>query len=271
MSNEATFISGPLVVTAVLSVTAPIVLIAAGALATVAGVLGLATAPVLREAVQAHPCPAEKPTWLGPLKRRRVLTLLLIAAAGTFGVAAMQVGAASMATSWNNTPAAGLVVSALSVGAVVSGLVYGARTWRGDRRCHLTVLYALSGVLLLATMAAPTMLTLGVAFAAVGLVAGARDAIEQLVLGAASPDHQRTETFAWLTTFMWGGFAVGSATAGRLATSWGTASPFLAAAVLWLIAAAFSAMLRRKALQRSPQTGDFAGLPQETGTGAVGR
>ncbi|MEV5508532.1 hypothetical protein [Streptomyces orinoci] len=85
------------------------------------------------------------------------------------------------------------------------------------------------------------MLLLGV-----GLVGGPRDTLHQVVLGKAAPEEHRTEAFAWMSTFMWAGYGVGSAVAGQLAGAGGGSAgrAFLGAAVAAALASAVSLLVR---------------------------
>ncbi|WP_331755622.1 MFS transporter [Streptomyces sp. NBC_01643] len=244
VSNEATFICGPLLVASVVGFAAPTVLVAAGGGVIFLGVLALATAPVVR-AVHA-PSAADRTArrLLGPLAHGRVRLLLVIAGVGTFSIGTMQVGAAASAASWGAAASAGLVFSALAAGAAVGGLLYGARDWASNQQHHLAFLYAGSGVVLLVAATVSNLVLLAVVFAVVGLITGGRDAVEQLLLGEAGPKHQRTETFAWLSTFMWTGFALGTAVAGQVATRIATPVSYLAGAVGCLLAALAVGLMR---------------------------
>ncbi|MFC7308910.1 MFS transporter [Streptomyces monticola] len=258
VSNEATFISGPLVVAAITAFSSPVHLIAAGAVATALGTVALALHPAVRHApagTAPDTCPRGLEQRLGPLAVPRVRHLLLIASAGTFCYGLMQVGAAAGATAWGATSSVGLIVSALSAGGVVGGLIYGGRRWPGDHRGHLTALYAASGAALFTAGAAPNLLALGVVYAVVGLICGGRDTVEQLLLGEAGPEHQRTEVFAWLGTFMWGGYSLGTASAGQLIPRFGTVTAYTTGGVVLLTAALAATSLRAVKATAVPAAG----------------
>lgn len=244
-SNEATFISGPLVVAAVASFADTTILIAASAITTMTGVLVIARNLAVRAADTPHaPTPGLVAAQAaGPLRLLRVRLVLTTAATGTYTLGVLQVAAAANATHWGATASAGLVLSALSVGALTGGLVYGARRWPGIPPRQLAILYIAGIAISAATVAAPNLVFLAGAFALFGLASGARESIEQLLLGEAGPTHQRTETFAWLNTFMWSGFALGTASAGQLTSRIGTQAPYLASATACLIGALIASRL----------------------------
>ncbi|MFI6790813.1 hypothetical protein ACIBG4_26140 [Nonomuraea sp. NPDC050383] len=71
-------------------------------------------------------------------------------------------------------------------------------------------------VILLGGGWAPGFVTLAVLITLVGLVTGPRDAVVPTLLADHAPARHRTEVFAWLSTFTWAGYGLGTAVAGRL-------------------------------------------------------
>ena len=247
VSNQATFISGPLLVTAGLLVAPALTLIGTAGLATTAGVALLSSSRTLDGSADKGPEPSTGHP-LGPLADGRVVLLLGIAALGAFSYGAAQIGAAATAGHLGQADLTGLLTSALAAGGVVGGLGYGMRTWNGDRRTRLVLLYlASTGGLALAT-ASPTLALLAAAFAAIGLVEGPRDALEQVMLGDATQPRYRTETFAWLNTFMWAGYGLGTSATGALVgggVDGSGAAALLAGAAACALAAAIATRVRR--------------------------
>jgi hypothetical protein len=152
-----------------------------------------------------------------PSRANRYASFSSLPPLDTFAFGAMQVGAAAAATFAGHSEAVGLIAAALSAGAVVGGLVYGTRLTAMIGRNQLALLHLAGGLVLIVASSAPGLLALGLLFAIFGLLSGPRDALQQLLLNDAGPSRSRTETFAWLNTFMWGGFGLGTAVAGRLA------------------------------------------------------
>lgn len=244
VSNQATFISGPLLVTAGLLVAPALTLIGIAGLATTAGVALLSSSRTLdRPADRGPELSTGHP--LGPLADGRGVLLLGIAALGAFSYGAAQIGAAATAGHLGQADLTGLLTSALAAGGVVGGLGYGMRSWNGDRRTRLVLLYlASAGGLALAT-ASPTLALLAAAFAAIGLVEGPRDALEQVMLGDTTRARYRTETFAWLNTFMWAGYGLGTSATGALVGPGSGAAALLTGAAACALAATIATRVRR--------------------------
>jgi MFS family permease len=248
VTNEVTFVSGPLVVAAVVGLAAPGLVIGIAGSITVLGVLLLAaTVPAVPVATA---CPRRAATLrvrvLGPLADPQVLLLLSMAATGAFTFGCMQIGAAASAAHFGSAGAVGVAASALSLGSVLGGLGFGARPWGGGRRWLLSGLYAGSALVVAVTAGATDLVLLVLLFGLAGLVTGPLECVEQLLLSDAGPPAYRTEVFAWLNTFMWTGYGVGTAVSGLLVRPTATGRPFLVAAAV-LVAAGVAAIAVRPA------------------------
>ncbi|MGC7102570.1 MFS transporter [Amycolatopsis lurida] len=152
--------------------------------------------------------------------------------------------------------ASGVLLSILSVGAVVSGLVYGARERTGAPGRQLILFHAASTVLLIGASLATPLWLIGTLLVMVGLVGGPRDALHQLVLSDAAPEGHRTEVFAWLSTFMWAGYGFGTALSGQLVAMAGGQphTTFILAAVAAGCASALSPLVRPGVPATAPDT-----------------
>jgi len=95
---------------------------------------------------------------------------------------------------------------------------------------HLAVLHLIAALAFLAAAPLPAFTLRAMLYLGAGVASGARDALNQLVLGDAAAAEHRTETFAWLATFMWAGFGVGATAAGQLNDHIGPPTVFVAAA-----------------------------------------
>jgi hypothetical protein len=153
--------------------------------------------------------------FFGPLAQPRVRLLLGMTAVDTFAFGCLEVAAVAAAS---GTGTAGVFTSALSVGAVVSGIGYGARTWPGTPRAQLTTLHLGGAVILAAAGLTGTaaIVLVAAAYTAYGLVNGPVETLQQLLVGDLTPEGQRIEAFAWVFSVMWAGFGIGTTVAGRL-------------------------------------------------------
>ncbi|GAB2883518.1 hypothetical protein GCM10027074_60210 [Streptomyces deserti] len=139
-TEELIYIVGPLLVATIVSTTS-----ASWALLATAAVGALGTAlfvstPISRaHAVDSSPA---RPDWIGPIRSPslRVLYLAMVCVGVTIG--ALTPLAVEAADHFDAPELSGGLPAALSCGAVLGGLAYGARTWRGSTTGHLIVLSA---------------------------------------------------------------------------------------------------------------------------------
>lgn len=112
---------------------------------------------------------------------------------------------------------------------------------------------------------------LALSITAIGLLSGPRESLEQVLLAERAPAWQRAEVFSWLNTFMWGGYGIGTAVAGRLTgpAAGGTTALTGAAAIALLGAVlALTRCLRRPDPPAASRTGPQpAGLGESPGPG----
>lgn len=249
--NEAMIVSGPLIVSLVLLFAAPVVAIMVAAVAMITGVLLLVLTPAAgQEVAKDNPRPRRA---LGPLVHGQVRVLLGIVACDTVAYGSMTIAIASAATSSGHTDFSGVLLSILSVGAVVSGLAYGARGRTRFPGRQLVLFHAASTVLLICASLAGPLWLIGALLVMVGLVGGPRDTLHQLVLSDAAPEDHRTEVFAWLSTFMWAGYGLGTAVSGQLVSQSGGQphTTFILAAIAAAGASALSLFVRTPAVAHS--------------------
>jgi hypothetical protein len=252
--NTASFVSGPMVAGGLLLALPPIWVVAITGVLKVTGDALVALAPALRRPEPAGP---RRRGFFGPLADGRIRLLLGMIALDTFAVGCLEVTAVAAASGRGS---AGVFTSLLALGAVVSGIAYGARTWPGGPRAQLLVLHAGAALALaggaLAPPAGAGFAGIGAAFLAAGLLTGPVETVQQVLVGEVSAAGQRVEAFAWVFSTMWAGFAIGTTVAGRLAETGGTAATLFAAAAgqlaIVLVAALAVAGLRRPATSAAP-------------------
>lgn len=125
----------------------------------------------------------------------------------------------------------GWLMAALGLGALVGGVVYGARQWAGAAERRLRMLVAL-----LAVCYPPLMLTPGpVGMTALAALAGVflapAIACAFIVVDRHAPRGTVTEAFSWLVTFFGVGAAIGTAVAGPAVELGDTRAGFAVASV----------------------------------------
>ncbi|MDX3102771.1 MFS transporter [Nonomuraea angiospora] len=241
--NELTFIAGPLLVPVLtLAVPAHGVVAAAGA-AVLLGTALLLASSVVR---QAAPTPPGRLHLAGPLTHRPTLLLLTIAAFGTFTFGCLRIATVASATTFGSAASAGVLMGLLSAGALLGTLGYGARAWPITGGRLLVLLSLAEAAVLLGGSWAPGFVTLAVLITLVGLVTGPRDAVVPALLADHTPARYRTEVFAWLNTFMWAGYGLGTAVAGRLTGAHDTGATAFGAAAAAAVAGAILAVVANR-------------------------
>ncbi|MFG6191349.1 MFS transporter [Nonomuraea sp. JJY05] len=241
--NELMFIVGPLLVPIlILAVPAHGVVVAAGAAVLLGTALLLASSAVR----QAAPAPPGRLRLAGPLTHRRTLLLLAIAAFGTFTFGCLRIATVASATTSGSASSAGVLMGLLSAGALLGTLGYGARAWPVTGGRLLVLLSLAEAAILLGGGWAPGFATLAVLIFLAGLVTGPRDAVVPTLLAEHAPARYRTEVFAWLNTFMWAGYGLGTAVAGQLTGPSDTGgAAFVAAAAAAVAGAILAAVANR--------------------------
>jgi len=210
--DELVFIVGPTLVTLLVTLAAPAGGLIASALLLTVGAVGLA---VQRGSDPGPRSPAADPA--ARIMRRpaaRVLVGIVFAIGVGFG--AVDVSMVAFAREQGLAAVGGLLLGLFAAGSGVAGLVHGARSPSRPPRARLlrsAALLAIGFALPLAGITTVAMIPLAILAGATAAptMIGANAMMERLV-----PARSRTEGFAWLTTAVASGVAVGSPLAGRL-------------------------------------------------------
>jgi MFS family permease len=236
--NTATFLAGPMIAGGLLLVMPAPAAVAVTGVVKLSGDFFIALAPALRRRRETK----RHGGFFGPLAYPRVRLLLGMIVLDTFGFGCLEVAAVAAAS---GTGTAGVFTSAMALGAVVSGIAYGARTWPGSSRAQLVTLHlAGAAVLVLAGTAGAVLLV--VTYVLYGLMNGPVETLQQVLVGDTTPEGQRIEAFAWVFSIMWAGFGIGTTVAGRLVSDGEPARALYAAAVAQCVVAVIAlAGLRR--------------------------
>lgn len=245
---ELCFVGGPLLVAglAVLDPTLPALV--SGAVAG-AGALLLAANPAVRR-VTPHP---ERATSLaGPLVSPAVRALLLIWLFVGAGFGTIEVGVLAFVEEQGSRRAiAGVVLGVWSVGSILGGLAYGARQPARPPSRQLPLLAGLLG----AAACLPVLATGPVSLSLLLLVAGSAiapyAACCSVLMGQAAPAGTTTEAFAWTSSMIFAGGALGTALAGVLVETRGARWAF-GLTLLTGVLVAVTSRTGAGALRRSP-------------------
>lgn len=264
--NESLFVGGPLLVSGLLLIAPPTVIVGIVGLSLLCGVLLLVNVPSLRD--RRPPDQSEPRNYLGPLAHPQVLILLGIIVCDTFAFGSMVVGVPAAAADLGTQTLGGALLSLGSLGAVISGVIYGARPRAAAPGRQLAVFHLAGAILLVLAGQVSLIALFALIILCIGLAGGPRDTLHQVILGEAAPKRYRAEAFAWLGTFMWVGYAAGTAATGQFVQRAGgeTTVAFVVAGCAAALGAALSLLVRPSA--PDPETAQ-ADAPAVAGTQAA--
>ncbi|MFF3451591.1 MFS transporter [Streptomyces sp. NPDC002667] len=213
--EEILFVSGPLVVGAVVQLAPPAAAVALSALLVWSGTLAFVSSPVV-----AGVRPAAARATRGGRRRwgGRGLARPVVVAAGV-GLSLGAVDLLVMAFAEQHRHGAGVVawvLAALSLGSALGGLLNGAVDWRAAPAARLPLLAGALGLTLLAAGLADGLGTLAVAVACAGFFVAPALTTAYLTADAEAPPGFRTQAGAWVNTAVNAGSSVGAAGAGLL-------------------------------------------------------
>jgi hypothetical protein len=210
--------------------------VAFAALMVVASVLSGARSPLLpgRVATGRARRALAPPEALVPLLVATVAMAAALGAATVSGVALAE----------RERLPAGLPLALMAVGGVIGVLLWSAHDSGLSRRAQLTAGLLVYALAIGATGAAPVLAALALLLLA-GAVMAPCDALQAQLCGDAAPASRMAESFAWLNSANWVGFAFGIGGSGSIVDRAGIAAGFLACAVAAVVAAAIIALARR--------------------------
>lgn len=225
---ELCFVIGPLLTALLAATVDPGAAVVAAALLALVGALWMTATPAVR-AVQPHETPHG--SRFGPLTSPAVRALLLTVAGIGGGFGAIEVALPAYVEGQGARPAAaGVLLAVWSAGSIVGGLVYGGLHLRTPPRRQLPVLVAALAVGTLLPLLAGGPVLMGVALFFYGLAIAPFSACNSVLLGEAAPRGTTTEAFAWNSSMIFGGAAMGAALAGLLVERSGPSAGLLVTA-----------------------------------------
>ncbi|MFI2212737.1 MFS transporter [Streptomyces sp. NPDC020141] len=220
VAQEIMFTVGPLLITLIVSFwSAGAALLVINAI----GVLG-ALVVVLSEPSRVWRSAPREAHWLGALRSGGLLALL-----GSFFFVGLALGSITVAgvayaDDHGRDAVYGWLMAALSFGALVGGVFYGARRWTGTPERRLTVIVALLALGYLPLALTPGVPAMTALAALSGLFLAPAIACAFVVVDRHAPRGTVTEAFSWLVTTFGVGAAAGTAVAGPVvelaSTSW---------------------------------------------------
>ena len=220
--QEVFFVVGPLVVAVVAGVASPV---AALALAAVAGGVGTAGFVSMAPVRQAGPGGDDVRGFLGALESPGVRTIVLIAVCCGLAFGGVEVGIPAFAEEHGGRELAGIPLALFAGGSLVGGLVAGARA-TGSQRRLLRLATALLVVGLGLPLLAGSLPALSILMFAAGLPIAPVFMAAYGLIDKVSRPGTATEAFAWITTAIGSGFALGSSVGGALIDAQGVRASF---------------------------------------------
>lgn len=270
VAEELLFLSGPLIVGALLTRTGPAAGLVLSAVLVLLGACGMATSPVA--AVREGAAVPEERAGRRGLRPRRprglpapLLRVVLVLGGVGLCLGALDLLVLAYAEEHRSVGAVPWILAALSAGSAVGGLVQGALPGRGTETGRLLLCAgALGGVLAVAGLA-PGTWALGAVVAVAGLFFAPAMATAYLAADEhAAPEH-RTRTGAWVNTGFNAGSSGGTALVGVLLGALPLAVCFALAALPVLGAVLWGAT----AWGEGPAEGGGPEVPATAGEGRV--
>ncbi|MEU0942343.1 MFS transporter [Streptomyces canus] len=213
-SQELIYVIGPLIIATVAAAQSPGAALLVTAGVGLAGTLLAVSSPASR----SWRGRGRRADWLGPLRSRDLRPVYLAMLCAGIPMGALTPLAVQVADRLHDADLAGTLPAAVSIGALVGGLVYGARSWPGSTGRHLVVLAGTFGagwLPLLVTGSAATTLVGGLL---PGLFMAPLLAAAYLRTSALAPAGSVTEAAALLVAAQDIGCAIGAALAGLFPT-----------------------------------------------------
>ncbi|MFD3491123.1 MFS transporter [Streptomyces sp. NPDC058690] len=251
VTDEFTFVIGPVLATALCTGVHPAAgLIAEAALTLMGGLLFAAqhrTQPAVRATTSDA---AERHTSALSVPGVRVLAVAFLGIGAVFG--GMQVSLTAFAEEIGRPGANGLLYGIFAAGNMLAGIACGAVAWKSGPRRRLIAGYAaltLTASGLWAVHSVPLLAGLGLL---VGLSIAPALISGYTLVEALVPASARTEAFTWLTGAVALGQAAAVTVAGRLADAHGASTGFVVPLVGTVLALVTLVTLRSRLTPRAP-------------------
>jgi MFS family permease len=246
--QEIAFMIGPLVLASAASIAgAPAALVATAVLLW-ASTSAFALTPEARATRVLRPV-RDRVSGAGALRSGGVRTLLAVSVTLGAAFGATEIGIVAFSDAAGASGSVGLLYAAWSVGSLVAGLLAAQRGHSGDpvRRAGALLLTLALGTALLA--AAPDVGWLAAGLLLAGAAVAPLFAVVYALMGRVAPAGTVTEAYAWETTGIMGGIAIGSAAAGVI----GAPAGMFAVAAATLLAGAIVVLRRARTLRPDPR------------------
>jgi predicted MFS family arabinose efflux permease len=241
---EVAVMTAPALAAAIVAVASPTVAVLTGATICTLAALTFAATPASR----AWRGERHDVGWLGPLTARGMRTVFAVLAAFGTGIGVVQVLMPAFADARGSAATGGVYLALLSVGSLLGGIVYGARSWSGStvRRLPLLLLGLAAGFALLATADAAG--PLAVLLVLSGTLIAPTATVASTLFDTVAPAGTVTEAFAAMVTGIVAGNAFGNALGGAIVDGASYEAGALTAGAIMALGAAVAVARRRTLL-----------------------
>ncbi|MFJ2825103.1 MFS transporter [Streptomyces toxytricini] len=251
VTDEFTFVVGPVLATALCTGVHPAAGLATEAVLTLAG--GLVFAARRASQPRAHARHEAGSVRRGSALAHPGLRVLIAAFLGIGAVfGGMQVSLAAFSNEIGNPGANGLLYGVFAAGNMIAGIACGAIAWKVGPRRRLLLGYAGLTAAASVLWTADSAILLGGLGLLVGLCIAPALITGYTMVEALVPANTRTEAFTWLTGAVAFGQAVAVVVAGNLTDSHGSAYGFLVPMAGTALAFATLVALRAKLAPKAP-------------------
>ncbi|MEU6337137.1 MFS transporter [Streptomyces cellulosae] len=235
VAQEVMFAVGPLLVTVCVSVWSAQ---AALLVLNVIGVLGALSVVVSPPSRAWRSAPREA-HWLGALRSPGLIALLGAFLAIGMALGSITVAAVTYADDHGGDVVYGWMMAGIGLGALVGGIVYGARQWVGRPARRLQAIVALLAVFYLPLMLMPGPVAMTLLMVLAGVFLAPAIACAFVLVDRHAPRGTVTEAFSWLVTTFTVGASLGTGVTGPVVEAggalWGFAVPGAAGGVSLLV------------------------------------
>ncbi|MCP9950322.1 MFS transporter [Actinomadura madurae] len=208
-AQEVIFTVGPLLVVAAALVNTETALLITGALG-IAGTLVVALSGPSRR-WRGAPRASD---WAGPLRSPGLRVLLLSLACAGVALGVYAVAVVAYAEEQGRDLASGLLLACMAGGALIGGIVYGARSWAGEPHHRLPWLLAALAAGYVPLVLAPGLPVMSVLAFLSGVFLAPVLACSFSLVDRLAPSGTVTEAFAWVVAAVGAGGSLGSFVSG---------------------------------------------------------
>jgi len=191
---ELAFIVGPLLAAGLATAWTPLAGMLLSAVFYAGAALGFATAPASRA---WRPAESVERTRAGALRSPGIRTLALAAACAAIAFGALEVALTAFAEEQGSRGAVGPLITVWSIGSLVGGLVYGARTWSSPASRRFLILSGLLGLGAVPLPFAGSLVAMGAFLFGTGLALAPLGPTAFALVAALAPPGTTTEAYSW--------------------------------------------------------------------------